>query len=87
MNLVGRVIESSETESRVLPLLHEGFAVAGKVNEVNGVTFMVVGDAELKRQGLCLAKDIELFITITGNFSSYKHKPEMLSSPKASLKT
>lgn len=59
MNLVGRVIESSETESRVLPLLHEGFAVAGKVNEVNGVTFMVVGDAELKRQGLCLAKDID----------------------------
>jgi rod shape-determining protein MreC len=59
MNLVGRVIESSETESRVLPLLHEGFAVAGKVNEVNGATFMVVGDAELKRQGLCLIKDID----------------------------
>ena len=59
MNLVGRVIETSDTESRVLPLLHEGFAVAGKVNEVNGATFMVVGDAELKRQGLCLVKDID----------------------------
>ena len=59
MNLVGRVIESSYTESRVLPLLHEGFAVAGKVNEVNGATFMVVGDAELKRQGLCLIKGID----------------------------
>ena len=59
MNLVGRVIESSDTESRVLPLLHEGFAVAGKVNEVNGATFMVVGDAELKRQGLCLIKGID----------------------------
>ena len=59
MNLVGRVIESSDTESRVLPLLHEGFAVAGKVNEVNGATFMVVGDAELKRQGLCLVKGID----------------------------
>ena len=59
MNLVGRVIESSDTESRVLPLLHEGFAVSGKVNEVNGATFMVVGDAELKRQGLCLAKGID----------------------------
>ena len=46
MNLVGRVIETSDTESRVLPLLHEGFAVAGKVNEVNGATFMVAGDAE-----------------------------------------
>ena len=59
MNLVGRVIESSDTESRVLPLLHEGFAVAGKVNEVNGATFMVTGDAELKRQGLCLIKDVD----------------------------
>lgn len=59
MNLVGRVIETSDTESRVLPLLHEGFAVAGKVNEVNGATFMIVGDAELKRQGLCLVTDID----------------------------
>ena len=59
MNLVGRVIETSDKESRVLPLLHEGFAVAGKVNEVNGATFMVVGDAELKRHGLCLVKDID----------------------------
>ena len=59
MNLVGRVIETSDTESRVLPLLHEGFAVAGKVNVVNGATFMVIGDAELKRYGLCLVKDID----------------------------
>ena len=59
MNLVGRVIETSDTESRVLPLLHEGFAVAGKVNVVNGATFMVIGDAELKRHGLCLVKDID----------------------------
>ena len=59
MNLVGRVIETSDTESRVLPLLHEGFAVAAKVNAVNGATFMVYGDAELKRKGLCLAKDID----------------------------
>ena len=59
MNLVGRVIETSDNESRVLPLLHEGFAVAGKVNEVNGATFMVLGDAELKRYGLCLVTDID----------------------------
>ena len=59
MNLVGRVIETSDTESRVLPLLHEGFAVAGKVNAVNGATFMVIGDAELKRQGLCLVKEVD----------------------------
>ena len=66
MNLVGRVIETSDTESRVLPLLHEGFAVAGKVNVVNGATFMVIGDAELKRHGLCLVKDIDpLNVTAT----------------------
>lgn len=59
MNLVGRVIETSDTESRVLPLLHEGFAVAAKVNAVNGATFMIYGDAELKQQGLCLAKNID----------------------------
>ena len=59
MNLVGRVIETSDTESRVLPLLHEGFSVAGKVNTVHGATFMVLGDAELKRQGLCLVTDID----------------------------
>ena len=64
MNLVGRVIETSDTESRVLPHLHEGFAVAGKVNEVNGATFMVVGDAELKRQGLCLVKDVDPDVTL-----------------------
>ena len=64
MNLVGRVIETSDTESRVLPLLHEGFAVAGKVNEVNGATFMIVGDAELKRQGLCLVKDIDSDVSL-----------------------
>ena len=64
MNLVGRVIETSDAESRVLPLLHEGFAVAGKVNEVNGATFMVVGDAELKRQGLCLVKDIDSDVSL-----------------------
>ena len=59
MNLVGRVIETSDTESRVLPLLHEGFAVSAKVNAVNGATFMVYGDAELKNRGLCLAKNID----------------------------
>lgn len=64
MNLVGRVIETSDTESRVLPLVYEGFAVAGKVNAVNGATFTVVGDAELKRQGLCLVKDFDEDVTL-----------------------
>ena len=40
-------------------LFPDSFAVAGKVNEVNGATFMVVGDAELKQRNLCLVKDID----------------------------
>lgn len=53
-NLIGRVIETSATESKILPILHEGFTVNGKVNEVNGAVIRVTGDAALKKQGLCL---------------------------------
>lgn len=54
MNLIGRVIETSSSESKILPLLHEGFVVSAKINEVNGVIVTVSGDASLKFQGLCL---------------------------------
>ncbi|MBP5261718.1 MAG: rod shape-determining protein MreC [Clostridiales bacterium] len=53
MNLVGRVVEISDSESIILPLLHEGFSVTCKVNEVNGETFVLKGDTNLKRSGLC----------------------------------
>ncbi len=59
MNLVGRVIETQGSDSKVLPLLHEGFSVAGKVNEVNGASVIVSGDSVLKRSGLCKVKGIE----------------------------
>ena len=58
MNLVGRVIETSDSTSKVLPLLHEGFSVACKVNEVNGATMLVSGDAALKNSGLCIVTNI-----------------------------
>ena len=58
MNLVGRVIETSDSNSKVLPLLHEGFSVACKVNEVNGATMLVSGDAALKNSGLCIVTNI-----------------------------
>lgn len=59
MNLVGRVIEVNEDDSDILLLLHEGFQVSGKVNAVNGATFIIVGDASLKQQGLCLVTGID----------------------------
>ncbi len=59
MNLVGRVIEVNEDDSVILMLLHEGFQVSGKVNAVNGATFIIMGDASLKQQGLCLVTGID----------------------------
>lgn len=59
MNLVGRVIDVDKNNSMVLPLLHEGFAVACKVNVVNGASMLVSGDASLKNDGLCLVTRID----------------------------
>ena len=57
--LIGRVIETNKNDSKVLPLLHEGFTVNGKVNEVNGAVIIISGDASLKRKGLCLVTGID----------------------------
>lgn len=59
MNLVGRIIEINNAESTILPILHEGFVVVGKVNEVNGATVTITGDAALKRDELCLVTNID----------------------------
>jgi rod shape-determining protein MreC len=59
MNLIGRVIEINEDDSKVLPLLHEGFVASGKVNAVNGASVVVQGDAALKQDGLCLVTGID----------------------------
>ena len=58
MNIIGRVNEVNEYDSNILPLLHEGFSISGKVNAVNGATFIIRGDASLKRDGLCLVTGI-----------------------------
>ena len=58
MNLVGRVIEADETNSKILSLMHESFKVSCKVNEVNGAYVTCSGDANLKKDGLCLLTDI-----------------------------
>ena len=58
MNLVGRVMTTDKDSSKILPLLHEGFTVSAKVNEVNGATVMVSGDITLKSEGLCVVTRI-----------------------------
>lgn len=56
--LVGRVLSSDVLSGKVLPLLHEGFAVSAKINVVNGSLMRVRGDFDLKPQGLCLVDQI-----------------------------
>ena len=58
MNLVGRVMTTDKDSSKILPLLHEGFTVSAKVNEVNGATVLVSGDITLKSEGLCVVTRI-----------------------------
>ena len=57
-NLIGRVLSTDAVSSKILPVLHEGFAVSGKVNEVGGSLLRVRGDLDLKPQGLCLIDQI-----------------------------
>lgn len=58
MNLVGRVMTTDVDSSKILPLLHEGFTVSAKVNEVNGAVVLVTGDVTLKNEGLCVVTRI-----------------------------
>ncbi len=58
MNLVGRVMSTDIDSSKILPILHEGFTVSAKVNEVNGAVVLVTGDITLKNDGLCVVTRI-----------------------------
>ncbi len=58
MNLVGRVLSTDLTSSKVMPILHEGFSVSAKVNSVNGAVVNVHGEIELKEKGLCMVDSI-----------------------------
>ena len=58
MNLVGLVMSTDVDSSKILPILHEGFTVSAKVNEVNGAVVLVTGDITLKNDGLCVVTRI-----------------------------
>lgn len=56
--LVGRVLSSDLTTSKVLPLLHEGFSVSARIDEINGAIVRLRGDIDLKSEGLCVIDQI-----------------------------
>jgi rod shape-determining protein MreC len=56
--LVGRLISTDTSSAKVLPLLHEGFSISAKLNNVNSPLFRLRGDLDLKAQGLCLIDQI-----------------------------
>lgn len=62
--LVGRVLSTDLTSAKILPVLHEGFAVSGKINSVNGALLRVRGDYDLKSEGLCIVDQIPMTASI-----------------------
>lgn len=59
MALIGRIHSSELKTSKVMPLLHQAFAVSVQVEGSYRSSFRVRGDLELQDQGLCLADNIE----------------------------
>lgn len=64
MNLVGRVLSSDYTSSKILPILNEGSIVSGKMNTVGGSAVRIRGEITLKDQGLCIVDKISDFTTV-----------------------
>jgi rod shape-determining protein MreC len=58
--LIGRILSTDLTSAKVLPLIHEGFAVSGKIDSVNGDLLRVRGDYDLKEKGLCVVDQIPM---------------------------
>ena len=56
--LVGRVLSSDLTSARILPLIHQGFAMSAKINTPAGALVRLRGDLDLKEQGLCAIDQI-----------------------------
>lgn len=56
--LVGRILSSDLTTAKVLPLLHEGFSVSARVDDVNGAIVRLRGDIDYKSSGLCIIDQI-----------------------------
>ncbi|MDD2457543.1 MAG: rod shape-determining protein MreC [Eubacteriales bacterium] len=62
--LVGRILSTDATSAKILPVIHEGFSVSGKIDSVNGDLLRVRGDYDLKDQGLCMVDQIPMTASI-----------------------
>jgi len=58
MNLVGRIISSDYSSSKVMPVLNEGSTVSGRINTPGGLTVRVRGDFILKELSKCRVDNI-----------------------------
>lgn len=56
--LVGRILSTDLASARVLPLIHQGFAMSAKINTSTGALVRVRGDLDLKESGLCAIDQI-----------------------------
>lgn len=54
----GRIYNSDEFSSKVLPLTHEGFSVSCYTENNRGQSFILRGDTEYKNQDLCVLDQI-----------------------------
>jgi len=64
MNLVGRVLSSDLTSSKILPILNEGSVVSAKMNTASGSAVRVRGDITLKSKGYCIVDKISDYTSI-----------------------
>ncbi len=58
MNLVGRIVSSDYSSSKVMPVLHEGSIVSSRINTPGGLTVRVRGDLILKELSKCRVDNI-----------------------------
>ena len=58
MHLVGRVYSSDLVSAKILPVLHQGSVVDGRIQRPGGYPVRVRGDLLLRDEGLCLVDQI-----------------------------
>ena len=58
MNLVGRILMADTSSSSVLPFINEGSVISAKINRTDGSVVRVIGDANLRKEGLVMVDQI-----------------------------
>lgn len=73
MNLIGRVLSSDFSSSKIMPILDEGSVVSAKMNTASGSAVRIRGDITLKEEGCCIVDKIT-------DYSSIKVGDEVITS-------